>query len=998
MLAFPCLADDRAIDFNRDIRPLLSDNCYACHGPDEEQRTGGFRLDVKASVFGEAKSGSRPIVPGDVDASEILRRLATDDVDLRMPPAESGKPLTPEQIERFRQWIQQGAEWQEHWSLVPPQPAMLPTLENDSWARNPIDYFLLARLEKEGFRPSPEADKVTLIRRVTLDLTGLPPTAAEVTDFLTDNSPDSYETVVDRLLRSERYGEHMARFWLDAARYGDTHGLHLDNYREIWPYRDWVVKAFNDNLPYDQFTIQQLAGDLLPDPTKDQLVATGFCRSNVSTNEGGSIKEEVYVRNVVDRTVTFGTVFMGLTLECTRCHDHKFDPFTMDDFYSMFAYFNSIDGSPLDGNRRDHAPVLRVPSAEQQQQLDDYDPQIAATEKKLQEPWPEIDALQSTWEQHLTALVDTPAGDGQLTSPATSQDFVRLGTWYTVGPFSESPRYIFLRKLGPEKRTVNLAEEFRLGTGDTIKWVRRPEWKDGQPHHGLPGDTAANFLFRTVTCRSAQKVTISLGSDDGLQVYLNNEQVLANDTKRTVAADQEKVELSLVEGENQLLVKIVNLGDESGFYFSMDAEQPIVSPDIVEIAGIPNDKRSNEQAKTISEFFRNDIAKSEALQEVQENLEQLRTVRAKVDRQVPTTLIWREKKEPSPAHYLKRGEYDQPGHLVSRRTPTSLPPMKDELPKNRLGLAQWLIDPGHPLTARVAVNRFWLQLFGIGIVKTAEDFGSQGEMPSHPELLDWLALQFIADGWDIKATMKRMVLSSTYRQSSRRTPELQQRDPENRLLSRGPRFRLDAEMLRDQVLFVSGLLVEKIGGPSVRPPQPDGLWFAVGYSGSDTVRFVSDKGRDKVHRRTLYTFIKRTSPPPQMSIVDAPSREACVMRRERTNTPLMSLMLFNDPQYVEAARALAERTMREGGDNTESRAQFMFHTCTCRLPTHEERNDLIKAFGEELDQYISDIDAARELVAIGETTPDNQLDTSELAAWTVIANMLLCTDEVVTKN
>ncbi len=834
-------------DFAGTIRPILSDKCFHCHGPDEASREADLRLDVEEAAKEYA------IVAGEPDDSVVLERIESDDPDTKMPPPDSGKSLTQDEIQLIRQWIEQGAPYQSHWSLIPPQRPELPAVNDPEWPQNAIDRFILARLEREGLAPSPEADRVTLLRRVTLDLTGLPPTPEEVDAFLADMAPDAYERVVDRLLRSPRYGEHMARFWLDAARYGDTHGLHLDNYREIWPYRDWVVRAFNCNQPYDQFVTEQLAGDLLPNPTTDQLIATGFNRCNVTTSEGGSIEEEVYVRNVVDRVVTTGTVFLGMTFECTRCHNHKYDPLTMDDFYSLFAFFNSLDGSPLDGNAKDHAPVLRLPTDEQQQRLDELNRQVATLETRLKGAWPELDEQQQQWEQKLR---EAKPAEGEAAAPA-----------------ADAP------------------------------------------------------------------------------------------------AEQEKEQ----QGEK-------------------------VPDEILALIGTQPESREAAQQQQLRDYFREKVAQSDALKQTQDELKQSREARSQLESQIPLTLIWRERKELRPAYLLKRGEYDQQGHQLTRRTPNALPPMDTDLPLDRLGLARWLVDPQHPLTARVAVNRFWQQLFGIGLVKTAEDFGSQGEAPSHPQLLDWLAVQFIEDGWDIKAAMKRMVMSATYRQSSHVTPKLHERDPRNRLLARGPRFRLDAEMLRDQALFVSGLLVEQMGGPSVKPPQPDGLWFAVGYSGSNTVRFVPDQGPDKVHRRTLYTFIKRTSPPPQMSTFDAPSREACTVRRERTNTPLQALLLLNDPQYVEAARALAARTMHEAGMEAESCADHMFRLCVGRHPNEWERQQLVQEFQRHQRTYEANREAAKELTHVGEAPAAGDLAVEQLAAWTMVANLVLNLDEVVNKN
>ena len=995
-----------AVNFNRDVRPILSDKCFACHGPEEASRQGGFRLDERASAVGEADSGVAAIVPGDPAASELIARITSDDESLRMPPEDSHKTLTAEEIDILRRWIAEGAEWQSHWSFTPPARPALPTVAHANWSRNAIDQFIVSRLEQEKLTPLVEADRVTLLRRVTLDLTGLPPTAAEVEAFLADNRPDAYERAVDRLLASPRYGEHMARFWLDAARYGDTHGLHLDNYREMWPYRDWVVRAFNRNLPFNQFIIEQLAGDLLPEPNEEQLIATGFNRCHVTTNEGGVIAEEVYVTAVVDRVETFGTVMLGLTVGCTRCHDHKFDPLTMGDFYSLFAYFNSLDGNEMDGNREDPAPVIRAPLPEQTARLAELDGQIAAAEAKLAADWPELDAQQATWEQQFAAVdpASEVGGSGAVAVAPVSapvagpKAYLAMSDWHWVGPFGDSVRYLKNRKHAPERKRVKLDQKFTLTTGQEIGWVRKPEWVDGQVHNDLPGDPAANFLYRTITVGKPQELEISLGSDDGVRVFLNGKLQLKSDENRPAAADQEKLTLKLKRGENHLLVKVLNFAGPSGFYFAAKTDLPIMPPDVLAAAHRPAAERTPEQGKLVRQFFRNTAATSAALDQLRTELAAVRTARTEVDNAIATTLVFREMATPKPAYILTRGEYDQHGEEVTRRTPGMLPPMDSALPNNRLGLAQWVVSPENPLTARVAVNRLWQQFFGIGLVKTADDFGAQGEAPSHPELLDWLAVDFRENGWDVKRLVREMVTSAAYRQSSHATPEQYRLDPENRLLARGNRFRLDAETLRDQALFASGLLVEKVGGPSVKPPQPAGLWEAVGYSGSNTVKFVADEGPEKVHRRTLYTFIKRTAPPPEMNTFDAPSRESCIVRRERTNTPLQALLLLNDPQYVDAARALALRTMEQGGESEEGRARFMFAAATCRQPSVDELHDLVAAYREELAHYRGDSAAAEQLVTGGTVPVAEQVDRAELAAWTMAANVALNLDEVVTRN
>ena len=976
-----------AIRYNARVRPILSDKCFACHGPDEAQREGGFRLDIKESAFGEADSGFQPIVPGDVENSELVARILSEEEGYRMPPVETNKHLEPEEKALIRAWIEQGADWQPHWSLVPPQRPSLPTVDNPHWPRNKIDHFILARLQQEGLRPSPPTDKQTLLRRVTFDLTGLPPTPEELDAFLKDHLAEAYDRVVDRLLASPRYGEHMARYWLDAARYGDTHGLHLDNYREMWPYRDWVVKAFNDNMPFDQFTTEQLAGDLLPNPTLEQLVATGFNRCHVTTNEGGSIDEEVYVRNVVDRVTTVGTVFLGLTLECTRCHNHKYDPLTMEDFYSLFGFFNSLDGKAMDDNKKDPAPVVRVPTPELREQLESLDRKIASLETKLVDPWPEVDALQQEWEQSLQ----------QTSSAENETDRLLLGEWYSVGPFSESRRYLNNRRQGPEGKPVDLKQQFPLETGKKITWQRRTDWSDGTLHNDFQGNIAANFLYRTITSLQAQTVTVHFGSDDGYKIYLNEKQIYHKDVSRAVEPNQDELKLELQEGENRLLVKLMNFGGATGYYFQIDPQIETIPAELYLAAQIDATERTPEQIEQVRDLFRNRIADYPPLAELRQQLVVARKSRGDTDRLIPTTLIWKELEKPRPTFLLVRGEYSQRGKELSRRTPGLLPAMPEDLPNNRLGLARWLLDPGHPLTARVTVNRFWQQLCGTGLVKTAEDFGSQGEPPSHPALLDWLAVEFVESGWNLKELMRQIVTSATYRQSSHIGPELYRRDPHNRLLARGPRFRLDGEMLRDQALAVSGLLVNRLGGRSVKPPQPE-LWSAVGYTGSNTVRFEADEGHELIHRRTLYTFVKRTSTPPQMSTFDGPSRESCIVRRERSNTPMQALLLMNDPQYVEAARELAARTLREAATDDATRAAYMFRLCVCRQPTSEELQDLLAAVDAQRETFGDDPEAAAKLAGVGTMTDTNELENGELSAWTVLANMLLNLDEVVNKN
>jgi mono/diheme cytochrome c family protein len=1011
------------VNFAREVRPILSDNCFACHGPDDQKRKAGLRLDTKEGAFTKLKSGSVAIVPGKPDESDLIDRVENDDPELRMPPKKSGKQLTAAQIAMLRRWVEQGAPTTAHWAFEVPKKPPLPAVKKVAWPITEIDRFILARLDAEGLTPAPEAEKTTLIRRVTLDLIGLPPTLEEVDAFLADSSRGAYEKVVDRLLRSPRHGEHMARFWLDAARYGDTHGLHLDNYREIWPYREWVIHAFSSNKPFDRFIVEQLAGDLLPSPSPDQLIATGYNRCHVSTNEGGSIEEEVYVRNVVDQVDTNGTVFLGLTVGCARCHDHKYDPIRAKDYYQLFAFFNNVDGPPMDGNEARWAPIMPVPTQRQAEEIRADDSHIADLRKAMNRTVAELiagDPVKDDREEPEAARrTEFVWIDDALPEAATPQGD---GPWDFVGkpdhPVYSGRAALRNKTSGFNQRFFdNARRKLRVGTGDTLfayvymdaksrptelmlqwhtkgNWTHRAYWganvidfgKDGTPERLRLGDLPAPGRWTRLTVPVAK-----LGLTPGTEI----EGWAFTQHGGTVYWDKAGIETETAQ-DGQLYESL------SVWVRAQRARADTGLPEnIKKIVALERSQRSESQARELRAYFiEHGYAETERI------LAPMRTKVAEIERhkkqledQRPTTLVYREKAgEPRPAFLLKRGEYDQRGEKVERAVPAFLPPIPPGAPANRLGLAQWLIAANHPLTARVAVNRYWLQLFGAGIVKTAEDFGAQGEPPSHPELLDWLAVQFREDGWDVKRLIKRMVMSAVYRQSSRLTPETLAKDPANRLLARGPRFRLDAEMLRDQALYTSGLLVEGVGGSSVKPPQPFGLWEAVGYTDSNTAHFNADSGAQKIHRRSLYTFWKRTSPPPQMTTFDAPSREACQVRRERTNTPLQALLLLNEMQFIEAARGLAERTSRDGGQTRDARLIFMYRLVTSRAPDANELSELRSTLNDLTAHYASQAVAAKQLIATGETKPDPRDQPAESAAWTMIANVILNLDEAITKG
>lgn len=981
---------EQEVGYNRQIRPLLSDRCFQCHGPDEGHREAGLRLDDRDAATSESDSGFTAIAPGNLSDSELIARITSSDPDLMMPPPESGKSLNSDEIALLQQWVEQGAEYQPHWAFVAPARPEPRPVDRRDWVQNPIDEFVLAKLEEHGLASSPEADRVTLLRRLTLDLIGLPPTVAEIKAFLADSSPEAYERAVDRLLASPRFGEHAARYWLDAVRYGDTHGLHLDNYREMWPYRDWVIRAFNDNLPWDQFTIMQVAGDMLPGATLDDKIASGFNRCHVTTNEGGSIAEEVYVRNVVDRVSTTGTVFLGLTMGCAVCHDHKFDPISSRDFYSTFAFFNNLDAKPLDGNKADHAPTVKAPSPQQASELASLKEQLKQVEDKLASAWPEIEGMQQDWEA---------ASNSE--GSKDSKPEVSLGTWSSVGPFRADVRYLYSKQHGPEGKPFDANQEFTTSDGEALRWKPQPDWGDGKVHDNLSQKTSATFLHRTLKANRDQTVTIGLGTDDGVKVYLNGKRIFQSDAPRSVTPDQDKLGLELKQGDNHLIMKIVNHAGRCGFCFTAPVLNDQTPSDVIDILATDSSERTAEQNARLQQFYRRHVCEHAEVQAAVEAVKSLGKKIVELEGQIPTTLVMKELAKPREAFVLLRGQYDSPDKELgplARAVPSFLPPLPEGAPNNRLGFAQWLVAPEHPLMARVTVNRFWQQFFGTGIVETSDDFGSQGAWPSHPELLDWLAVDFRENGWDVKRLAKQIVMSNTYRQSSKSSPDLESADPQNRLLARGPRFRLDAEVIRDQALVVSGLLYNELGGPGVKPPQPDGLWKAVAYSSSNTSRFKPDTGRKKVHRRSIYTFFKRTAPPPQLSTLDAPSRESCVVRRERTNTPMAALMLLNDPQYVEAARKLAERAMLNTAAEPTEVAHNMLQLATLREPTDEGLQRLVTLYGESLQRYQSDEDAVNKLLGIGEAPVSNEIDRAELAAWTLAANVVLNLDEVLNKE
>ena len=1029
------------IDFNRDIRPILSDTCFACHGPDPTPRMAGLRFDIKEGAF--AKAGV--IVPGDSLNSRLIKRIAAPEPEMRMPPAASGRTLSAKQIELLRRWIDEGAKWDTHWAYLAPKRLEPPKVSNPAWPHNAIDNFILARLERDGLKPSPPADKVTLLRRVTLDLTGLPPTPAETDSFLKDTSPDAYEKRVDQLLNSAHYGERMAIQWLDLARYADTHGYHIDSHRDMWRWRDWVINAFNRNMPFDQFTIEQLAGDLLPGATVEQKIASGFNRNHMINFEGGAIPEEYQVEYVVDRVETTANVWMATTLGCARCHSHKYDPIMQKEFYQFFAFFNTVSEEGLDGRTGNAKPFLALPSQEQKTRLEELTSAIKAKDDALSEK--DVAPVQEKWEKSLVGkIAESPRNgltahyelDGSLSDVSGRYQHgrtVRGDPTFGSGRVGKAVSFdgdsqVSFGSVGGFERSEPFSLAVWLqGSGNTpiaaFQKIDNPQTRRG--YEFLFDDLelvgiqkrAAHLTIRltshwpdnAIQIRTTRKLTLGdwyhvaltydgSGTAAGLRLYINGKphqtEILQDNLSGAIKTDAE-----LQIGNKDLGKPFRGNIDDLRLYERVldnaEVEQLAIRYPIQTILSGVSGKRSREENARVRDYFLTYEA-PDVLQKLYAELKSLRKEKDVLDKAIPTVMVMSEMEKPRETFVLGRGDYRNKTDKVSPGVPAVLPPLPQGAPANRLGLARWLVSPSHPLTARVAVNRYWQMYFGIGIVKTSEDFGVQGEPPVHPELLDWLATEFTRTGWDVKAMQRLIVTSATYGQSSRLGPALIEKDPENRLLARGPRLRLPAEMVRDNALAVSGLLNADIGGPSVFPYQPKGLWDELAFGdGFSAQSFTLSTNKD-LYRRSMYTFWKRTVPPPQLTTFDAPDREKCTGRRALTNTPLQALVLMNDPTYIEAARWLAQRAMTEGGRDAGSRISFAFRGATARVPSAKEAHVLRTLFQQQLAHYRGDKKAALDLLSVGESKWNAKLDASELAAWTIVASAILNLDETITRE
>lgn len=1020
LLLLPVLghaAENAPVQFNRDVRPILADACFPCHGFDAKARKARLRLDIPEGAFA-ARKGSVPIKPRDPQGSEVWTRITSDNPDEAMPPPHANKRLTPAQKETIRQWIAQGASYQKHWSFEPITRPAVPTVGG---ARTPVDAFLLARLRQAGLTPGPEADRATLIRRVSFALTGLPPSVAEVDAFLADMAPDAYARLVDRYLASPRFGEEMARHWLDVARYADTHGLHLDNERQMWAYRDWVVRAFNANLPFDRFSIWQLAGDLLPDPTPDQLTATGFNRCNVTTGEGGSIEAEWIYRNAVDRTSTTAQAWLGLTAGCAVCHDHKYDPLSAREYYSLYAFFLGSADPPLDGNVSTTGPFVKLPTPAQQAALTAATAMENSARARLEAVAADVaytDPAAATSPAEQRAITEVLFDDA-FPPGATSRNTTRnAADWVTDPTFGARSGRRVLRQANSffHEDAVQLRQRlFTVPTdGMVTAWVRLDP---SQPSTALALQVnSGRKLWWGTELAAAPYAGAERGTRKGpLPVPGQWAQLSVSATDLGLKEGQALTTITLQEYGGIAYWDAISINGVTNpaadprasfqtWWKGLGGKAPPDLPaELAPVAtGGPAKKHSPEAIAKLRGYYLAFVARpvSEELEACQVAWEKARADREAADTAIPGTMIFRDRDKPRDAFVMTRGQYDKPGDKVEPGVPAILPRLKVGTAgsrPSRLDLANWLFAADHPLTARVAVNRLWQQFFGVGLVRTSADFGSKGEPPSHPELLDWLAAEYRDCGWNTKQFVKMLVLSDAFRRDSRQTAQVRDKDPNNRLYARGPRFRLDAEQLRDNALFTSGLLDLAMGGRGVRPYQPPRIWEPIGYGDSNTRYYLQDHGT-ALYRRSLYVFLKRTAPHPFLTNFDATNREQLCAVRDRTNTPLQALQLMNDVQHVEAARALVERIFAEGGPTTESRITHLYRTLLSRPPDADELRLVAANLERQRELYRADPTAARKVVTTGESRPKGLAPDDETAAWTMVANLLLNLDETLNRN
>jgi len=1042
------------VDFDRDIRPILSENCYACHGPDKDKRKAGLRLDVKTEAFRPLDSGGFALVPGRPEESRLIKRVTLPlEHEDHMPPRKSAKQLRPAQVELLRRWVEQGAPWADHWAYVPPRRPEPPMVRNRHWPRQDVDRFVLARLEQEHLSPNPEADRYTLMRRLSLDLTGLPPALADVDEFVQDKRADAYERLVERLLASPHCAERLALAWLDQARYADTSGYHFDGFRQMHLWRDEVIQAFHRNQPFDQFTLEQLAGDLLPEATLDQKIASGFHRNVMTNDEGGADPEEYMTKYAVDRASTTAQVWLGTTLGCAECHDHKFDPITTQEFYQFFAFFHNVPEKGLDGTRvRNPAPVLKVPSPDQASQLLTCLDLLPPAEKTLAERAAELPKAQEKWEKELKKEdVQVPDYPGLLlacsfdetlrsetraqTHAASSNAWARTESFqlngtnraWQKGKLGQALRFADTNDVLQAEQALAFEATNGFSYGAWIKLTGKTgavlsQMEDGPSYRGFDllindGKIEAHLVHQfpenaiKVVTREALSTNVWKhvfvtydGSQKaaGVKIYVDGVPAAINVPNDKLSASL-RTQVPFRVGARTNAFAFHGLIDDLRVY-----ERALPAAAVAALAAYPNllvalipaQERSEEEAADLKAFFRERRATD--FLAARERVERLRKEKEDLQTKIPDTMVMQELETPRDTFVLVRGNFQQKGARVTPNTPACWPPLpKDQPVTNRLTLARWLVSTNQPLTARVIANRYWGMIFGLGLVKTGNDFGSQGDRPTHPELLDWLASEFMeprvrlpqeppAHAWDLKHLLRLLVTSATYRQSAAVTEEKLRRDPSNRWLSRGPRFRLEAELIRDNALAISGLLNRQIGGPSVKPYQPPGIWDVTDH------KYEPSKGPD-LYRRGLYVFWKRAAHYPSFQTFDAPSRETCTLLRPRTSTPLQSLVIMNDPVYVEAARTLAARVLRDGGPQLASQLVYAFRLALARPPDKAELNVLQHTYQQQHENYARHPQDADGLLAIGDSPHPEDLSAIDLAAMTGVANVLLNLNETITK-
>ena len=1075
------------LDFNQDVQPVLASNCFSCHGPDPEMRKAGLRLDLEESAFRKRPGRPDAIVPGHPESSELIKRIESSDPHYLMPQSaqDDAKPMKPGDIAILRRWIAEGAHYRPHWAFDKPERAALPEVQEKSWVKTPIDRYVLVRLKQEGLVPSPEADKATLIRRVTLDLTGLLPTPAEVNAFEHDTSPQAYEHVVDRLLVEPSFGEQRTRYWLDYVRYADTYGLHFDNNRDGWPYRDYLIKAFNSNKPFDQFAMEQIAGDLLPAKTIDPIIGSGWVRSGVSSNEGGTIPEELRVNIARERAEAYGATFLGLTVGCAVCHDHKYDPTTQKDFYQLSAFFNNIDEEPFNGDKPNWAPVLQIPKPENlkaynevlskrsglQSQLDasrlkerslisqwvasrENPAQPVSTDQlqlrlrldegggevlknsaphanpasfeigKFKPQWGETTWLWPDFRMDTsTRVMLGQAGDFEWNQSFSSGGWLMVRSAPNFTSSSVSGALISKMDTTQHSRGWDLAVVKGIVNVDLVDEAPKEEApkppkakgskdkapKDKAPKVVEPKDTTPMRAIKVSTVKPLATdghwdhlffTYDGSGKAAGIKIYLNGGPVATKVVSDTLSGATIRTQAPMQLGwryPDAQPARDTRYQDVRLYGRTLNAEetQRLLYEDYVaEITSRPIGQWDQDQWHVVSEFyFKNVDTSSKA---IQGQIAELDAQLDKLSKGGDITIVSKERPSIAYANILTRGVYTARRERVEADTPHFLPSLPTGKPRNRLALAEWTVSPANPLTARVTVNRMWNELFGQGLVETTEDFGIMGQRPSNPELLDWLAVEFRESGWNMKHMYKLMVMSAVYRQSAKSTPEQLAKDPKNVFLSHGPRFRMDAEMLRDIALASSGLLVNKVVGPSVKTYQPPNVWETVGYPSSDTTKYKQEHGA-ALYRRSMYTYWKRMATMPDMDAFDAPARDVACTRRQRTDTPLQALVTMNDVQWVEASRALAERVIKEGGKRPEQRIQYLSDILLSHDPPPQMEAVLEQSFAQMQQHYAADPKAAHELIAVGESRSDPAISAPELAAWTMVVSEVFNLDETLNK-